>query len=121
MTQPMEHDWPPTMRARRGRRRRPLPLEGEVLGPEEPEPETRIHRVEIAVHHHRQRQHVPPWAIAILIIGFLCWVSPLGLVIAIAMISMGVMMHPEIGIAIAIFIVLICIIAWRERRRGRAF
>ena len=61
---------------KRQRRRRPPPiLDGEILEPEL-EPETpRIHRVEIVHHHHRrQRQHIPTWAVAILIIGFLCWV-----------------------------------------------
>ena len=120
--QRFEHDWPPTMHARRGRRRQPLPLEGEVLGPEELEPKTRIHRVEIAVHHHRQRHSAPsPWLIALLVIAALMWWAPLGTVILIVIVAMGIMAHPAIGIALAASVALFVGITIYQRRRGRAF
>ena len=121
MTERYEWDFPATMRPRRGRRRRPLPLEGEILTAED-EPTSRItieHRH--VVHHHRQRQHIPPWAIAILIIGFLCWVSPLGTVIALFMVGAFVTAYPTIAIALAILLVLFIGIAARERLAGRPF
>jgi hypothetical protein len=62
-------------------------------------------RVEI-VHHHRLHHGVPVWAIAVLALVVTAWISPLGQVIAIVMISMGLVMHPEIAIAIGIFMAL---------------
>ena len=53
---------------RQRRRRQPLPLEGEVLGPElEVEPSSRI-QVEIVHHHRRQRQQVPAWLVVLLVV-----------------------------------------------------
>ena len=42
-------------------------------------------RVRVEVHHRyvpRQRQHVPPWLVALLILAVLMWVSPFGAIIA---------------------------------------
>ena len=104
------------------RRRQPLPLEGEVLGPElEVEPASSRIQVEIVHYHRRQRQHVPPWAIAILIIGALAWVSPIGLVIALFMVGVFVTAYPTVAIALGIFLVLFIGIAVRERLAGRSF
>ena len=120
MTQPMEHDWPPTMGPRRGRRRPRI----EVLPPQEEEPQqaSRITIEHRHVVHHRQRQQtIPPWAIAVLFIGVLCWISPLGTVIALVMIGLFVTAHPTFVIAIAILLVLFIGIAVRERLARRPF
>jgi hypothetical protein len=108
---------------RQRRRRQPLPLEGEVLGPElEIEPKSRV-RVEVVHRYQPRRQHdaIPPWAIAILIIGFLCWVSPLGTVIALVIIPIFLAMHPTVAIALGVFVALVIVVALRERWYGRAF
>ena len=99
------------------RRRPPPPLEGEVL---EPEAAPRVH---VEVHHYvpRQRQHVPPWLVALLIIAVLMWVSPFGAVVALVMISIFVTAHPTIAIAIGGTIVLLIVFAMRERWHGRRF
>ena len=105
---------------RQRRRRRPLPLEGEILTAEdEPTPRITIEHRHV-VHHHRQRQQIPPWAIAILIIGLLCWCSPLGLVIALFMIGALVTAYPTI-VALAILLALFVGIAIRERLARRPF
>jgi hypothetical protein len=96
-------------------------LEGEILLDEEPVP--RIHRVEV-VHRYqprRQRQHVPPWLIVLLLVAAVMWISPFGAVIAIVMISIFVTAHPTIAIAIGGTVALVIIFALRERRAGRPF
>jgi hypothetical protein len=110
------------MRPRRGRRRRPEPpLEGEILPPEaEPTPRIRVEIVRRA-YQPRQRSTVPPWVIATLIFAGLCWLNPLGVVIAIVMISVLLTEHPTIAIAIGVIIAALVIIAIRERRAGRPF
>jgi hypothetical protein len=125
MTQPMEYDWPPTMRVRRGRRRRPSPiLEGEILTPElEHEPPPRIHRVEVVhrAYQPRQRQHVPPWVIALLIMAVLMWISPFGTVVALVMLGILVSAHPTFAATLLAALALVIIIAMRERWHGRPF
>jgi hypothetical protein len=112
------------MRPRRGRRhRQPLPLEGEVLGPElEPEPTPRI-RVEVVHRYQPRRQHnaPPPWVIALLIIAAVMWISPFGALVAVVMLSVFVTAHPAIGIALLATPVLVIIIAIHQRRRGHPF
>ena len=101
----------------------PLPLEGEVLGPEvEVEPTPRI-RVEVVhrAYQPRQRNAIPPWLIALLIIAVLMWVSPFGAVIAIVMASVLIASHPMIGVVIGGMIALLIVFALRERRHGRPF
>ena len=73
------------------------------------------------VHHHRQRQHIPPLAIAVLIVGALCWISPLGTVIALFMIGAFVTAYPIVAIALGVFAALVIIVALRERWSGRVF
>jgi hypothetical protein len=114
MTQPMEHDWPPTMRVRRGRRRR-----REIIEPDDP-PASRIHRVEVTVHHRRPHS-APPWLIALLIIAAVMWISPFGAVVAIVMGAILITSHPMIGIVLGGTIALVVIIALRERWAGRPF
>jgi hypothetical protein len=106
-------DWPP-----RGRRPPPI-LEGEILPPE-PEPTPRIHRVEITVHR-RQRQQIPAWAIAMVIIGALCWVSPFGLIVGLVLISVFLTMHPAFAVVLGVTIALVIGVAIRERRARRPF
>lgn len=118
MTERYEWDFPATMRPRRGRRP-PRPLEGEILTAEEPEPTPRIHRVEVTVH--RRRQQIPPWALAMVIIGCLCWLSPFGMVVALVMGGILVTAHPAIATAIGVIIAAVVIVAMRERRAGREF
>jgi hypothetical protein len=65
---------------RQRRRRAELPLEGEILLDEEPAPRIRVevvHRAYVL----RQRQHVPPWLIALPIIAAVMWISPFGAVV----------------------------------------
>ena len=83
----------------------------------------RIHRVEIAIHHHRRQrqQTIPPWAIVMLAIGVVCWISPFGTVIALFMIGVFVTAYPTIAIALAIVLVLIIGAAIRERLARRPF
>ena len=117
MTEPMEWDWPPTMRPRR--RRQPLPIEGEIL---EAEPTRRI-RVEVVhrAYQPRQREHVPPWLVALLIIAVLMWVSPFGAIIAIIMASVLIASHPTFAFVVSGMIALVAIAALRERWHGRPF
>jgi hypothetical protein len=104
---------------RQRRRRPPPPLDGEVLEPEEPSP-----RIRVEVHHRivpRQRQHVPPWLVALLIIAVVMWISTFGAVVALVMISIFVTAHPTIAIALGGMVTLVAIAALRERRAGRPF
>jgi hypothetical protein len=122
MSERFEWDYPPTMRQRRGRRRPEPVLEGEVLEPEPEQPPPRI-RVEVVhrAHQPRQRQHVPPWLIALLIIAVLMWVSPFGAVIAIVMASVLIASHPTAAFVIGGMIALLIVFALRERWHGRPF
>jgi hypothetical protein len=122
MSERFEWDYPPTMRQRRGRRRPEPVLEGEVLEPEPVQPPPRI-RVEVThrAYQPRQRQHIPPWLVALLIIAVLMWVSPFGAVIALVMISIFVTEYPTIAIAIGGTIALVIVFALRERWYGRPF
>ena len=122
MTAKYEHDWPPTMRPRRGRRRRPPPiLEGEILEPElEREPHIRV-SVEHRHVNHRQRQQIPPWLVALLIVAAVMWISPFGAVIALVMISIFLTEHPTVAVAIGGAIALVIAIALREKWHGRPF
>jgi hypothetical protein len=111
-------DWPPTKKYYRKARRQPLPLEGEIL---EPETEPRIRVEHYHYVHRRQRQQIPPWAVAVLAIGVLALLFPYPLVVGLVIIGLLIAMYPIVGISIAIFVALFGFIAWRERRRGRAF
>jgi hypothetical protein len=125
-SEPQPWDWPP-----RGRRP-PPPLEGEILLEEEPTPR-RIetveilpprqpeHHVRVDVHHHRQRQHMPRLAIALLIIAAVMWISPLGVIIALVLIAAVLMMHPAVAIILAAWLALMIVIAIRARLKGRPF
>ena len=118
-----EWDYPPTMRPRRGRRP-PPPLQGEILPSEpEPEPTPRI-RVELHIRQRppiRQRQHLPPWLVALLIVAVVMWISPFGAVIAIVMASVLIASHPTFAFVVGGMIVLLIVFALRERRAGRPF
>jgi hypothetical protein len=103
--------------AHRQRRRPPPPLEGEIL-PSESEPRIRV-TVEHRHVNHRQRQHIPPWAIAMLIVGALCWLSPFGLIVGFVLISVFLAMHPGFAIVLGVTVALVIIIAFRERLAGR--
>ena len=80
-----------------------------------PEPEPRIHRVEI-VHSHRSGINpqriivVAAFAVLLLIVR-----SPT------AFIMLGVLIPPTFWIAAGIAIALLAIVAWREHRAGRPF
>ena len=110
-------DWPPTKKYHRKSQR---PQIG-VLSPEE-EPTPRI-RVEVVhrAYQPRQRQHVPPWLVALLIIAAVMWISPFGAVIAIVMASVLIASHPTIAFVIGGMIALLIVFALRERRAGRPF
>jgi hypothetical protein len=117
MTERYEWDYPPTMRPRRGRRPRIETVE--ILPPRQPEPERHI-RVTVTAHR-RQRQHVPPWLIVLLIIATLMWMAPLGTIILIAIVSIFIAEHPTIAFVIGGTIALVAIAALRERWHGRTF
>jgi hypothetical protein len=119
MTRSEPWDWPPEPQ-RRGRRQ-PRPLQGEILMPE-PELTPRI-RVEVVhrAYQPRQRERVPPWLVALLIIAVLMWVSPFGAVIAIVMASVLIASHPTFAFVVGGMIVLLIVFALRERRAGRPF
>jgi hypothetical protein len=119
MSERLEWDYPPTMRQRRNRRLaqgrdRVLPMDGEIL---EPEPEQRI-RVE--VHHayqpQRQREQIPGWLIALLVFAGLLWLSPIGLIVAIAIVSIFVIQHPVIVITSGLIVAALVINSLRRRR-----
>ena len=118
-------EWDIDNPAHKRRRRRQQRPQIEYLEPDEilePEQASRIvveHRH--VVHHQRQRQHIPPWSIAILIIGMLCWLNPLGLVIALFMAGILLTAHPTVAIALGIFVALIAGIAIREHLARRPF
>lgn len=92
----------------------------EILEPE-PSPRIRVEVMHRAYQPRQRQQTIPPWAIAILIIGMLCWISPFGLVIAMFMIGAFVTAYPTIAIAFAMVLVLFIGIAVRERLVGRPF
>jgi hypothetical protein len=105
----------------RQRRRRPPPiLEGEILEPE-PSPRIRVEVTHRTYQPRRQHSAIPPWLVALLIVAALMWWAPLGTIILIAIVSISIAAHPTIGVAIAIFVVLVVGIAWRQRRLGRPF
>jgi hypothetical protein len=113
-------DWPPEPKRRA--KRPPPPLQGEILMPEpEPEPTPRI-RIEVTHRYQpRQRQHVPPWPVALVILAALCWISPFGLIIAAVMLGILVTSHPTIAFVVVGMIVLVIVFALRERWHGRRF
>ena len=115
MTEWREWDWP--NEPKRSRRRRIQTVE--ILPPQQPEPERHI-RVTVTAHH-RQRQHVPPWLIVLVIFAALCWVSPFGLVVALVMGGILLTAHPSIAIAIGVIVAALVIAAIRERLAGRHF
>jgi hypothetical protein len=112
----MEHDFPPTMRQRR--RRQPI-LEGEILTPQS-EPQPRI-RVEVR-HTYSQRQReqiqIPPWLIVLLIVAGLLWISPIGVIVAIAIVTVLVIQHLAVVITSAIIIAVLVFNSIRRRRVG---
>jgi hypothetical protein len=69
----------------------------------------------------RHREQIPPWVIALLILAAVLWISPFGLIVALVMISIFLTAHPTIAIAIGGTIMLVVIIAMRERWYGRRF
>ena len=69
----------------------------------------------------RQRQHVPPWLVALLIIAGLMWISPFGAVIAIVMASILIASHPTIAFVVGGMIALVIVFALRERWHRRPF
>jgi hypothetical protein len=101
------------------RRRPPQIFEGEVLSPSEPQS-----RVRVDVHHHHYRQRsavdvsvsVPPWFIALLIFAALLWISPIGLIVAIAIVSIFVIQHPAIVITSGMIVAALVINSLRRRR-----
>jgi hypothetical protein len=98
-----------------------LPLEGEVLGPElEVEPRIRVEVVHRA-YQPRQRQHVPPWLVVLLIIAAVMWMSPFGAVVAIVMLGILLTAHPTIAFVIGGMVALLIVFALRERWHGRPF
>ena len=86
-------------------------------------PNQRRIRVEVVhrAYQPRQRNAIPPWLIALLIIAVLMWVSPFGAVIAIVMASVLIASHPMIGVVIGGMIALLIVFALRERWYGRPF
>ena len=60
--------------------------------------------------------------VALLIVAALMWISPFGAVVALVMAG-GILVtaHPTIATTIGVMVVLVVIIAWRERRAGRHF
>jgi hypothetical protein len=110
MTQPMEHDWPPTMRPRR---RRPRIEIVEILPPRQPE-----HHVRVTIH----RQATPVWpflvAPAILIFAF---VAGRFLFVPLIVVMAIFAAYPVVGYAFLIWLVLVIAIAIHERWRGHPF
>ena len=105
----------------RQRRRRPEPvLEGEILLDEQPAPRIRV-EVTHRYQPRRQRQQIPPWLIVLLLVAAVMWISPFGAVVALVMISIFLMAHPTIAIALGGTIALVIIIALREGWHGRPF
>jgi hypothetical protein len=87
----------------------------------EAEAEPRIH---VEVRHRyvpRQRQQMPPWLVALLIIAAIMWISPFGAIVTIIMGAALVTAHPTIAIVLGIGVALVIIIALRERWYGRPF
>jgi hypothetical protein len=64
---------------------------------------------------------MPPWVIAMVIIAALCWISPMGLIVAAVMLGVLVTAHPTFALAIGGTVALIIVIALRERWHGRPF
>jgi hypothetical protein len=100
---------------RQRRRRQPRPLEGEILEPDEPSP--RI-RVEISVRRQPQRQTLPTWLVVLLIVAGLLWISPIGLIVAIAIVSILAIQHPLIVITSGLIIAALVINSLRKRSIG---
>ena len=121
MTAPMEHDWPPTMRPRRGRRQPSTPvLDGEVLTQQEEQPRIRVEIVRRYVPR-RQRSAPPAWLIVLVTLAVVMWMAPLGTVIAIVMLSIFLTEHPAIAVMIGAIIAALIVAAIRERWHGRPF
>jgi hypothetical protein len=101
---------------RQRRRRQPLPLEGEVLGPEV-EPTPRI-RVEV-VQHHQSRQGPTPQRLvivaAMIVLGIILLRSPYSLLM------LAVLIPANLWIAMAVTVAALFIISIYERWRGRPF
>jgi hypothetical protein len=116
MTKYTEIDFDNPVHWKRQRRRPPPILEGEILTPE---PEPRVHRVEI-VHMHRSSGYVPQLIIAgallFLVLRFLPQLG-IGLLIAVAL----MVAYPIVGIAFGVIVATLAIIAFREHRSGRPF
>jgi hypothetical protein len=114
MTQPMEHDWPPTMRQRR---RRPAPiLEGEVLSSSvsESQPQPRTVRFE------RPRNvRIPRWAVALLAFGVLAMMFPFALVVGLVIVAILALMYPAQAFIFVACLVIAAIIIALDRRRRR--
>ena len=72
-------------------------------------------------HHRRQAAPVPPWVIALLIFAVVAWWSPLGLIVALVMLSILAMQHVAIALAFAGVVLILIIAAVRERLAGRSF
>jgi hypothetical protein len=107
MSQRFEHDWPPTKKYHRKARQPQI----EILEPEQP----RIHRVEISVRRQPQRQTLPPWLIVLLIVAGLLWISPIGLIVAIAIVTILAIQHPLIIITSGLIIAALVINSLRRR------
>jgi hypothetical protein len=69
----------------------------------------------------RQRQHVPPWLVALLIIAAVMWISPFGAVVTIVMIAVLVTSHPTEALCVAGSIGLVIVIGVSQRLRGQPF
>ena len=96
------------------------PIDGDVL---EPEPTPPRIRVEVVHHRYvpRQRQHVPPWLVALLIIAVAMWISPFGAVVALVMGGILITAHPMIGIVIGVTLALVIVASIRNHRAGNPF
>jgi hypothetical protein len=111
MTESYEWDWPQEKRSRR-----PRIQTVEILPPQQPEPEQRIH----VYHHHRRPVRLPIWAIALLAFGVLAMMFPFGLVVSLVIVAISALMFPFQAAVFAIFlIVAAAIIVWDKRRRRR--
>jgi hypothetical protein len=109
MTQPFEHDWPPTMKYHRKARR----IETvEILPPRQSE-----HHVHVTVHHRHNgiRPQQVIIAAALLFVVLILLRSPGALIL------LAVLVPPTVWIAIGIFVAILAIAAIRERWHGRPF
>jgi hypothetical protein len=118
MTEPREWDFPATMRARRGRRRRSPGHESipeiEILPPE-PEPSPRVHRIDIV---HRRRSPSPQRIVIIAAFAVLALIllrSPGALIL------LAVIIPAWFWVALGVIVATLVIASIRERSRGRPF